>query len=105
MIVRISTENQYVFPDDQADRLNDLDNAVVAAVDADDEDAFHEAFEDMLALVRAEGTPLDKLLEWCVPLFHPKTVMLAKCSVSIVPKGPPSARSVLVDRAASARSS
>ena len=59
MIVRISTENQYVFPDDQADRLNDLDNAVVAAVDAEDEDAFHEAFEEMLSLVRAEGAPLD----------------------------------------------
>jgi hypothetical protein len=59
VIVRISTENQYVFPDDQADRLNDLDNAVVAAVAADDEDAFHEAFEELLALVRAEGTALD----------------------------------------------
>ena len=59
MIVRISTENQYVFPDDQADRLNDLDNAVVAAVAAEDEDAFHEAFEELLALVRAEGTLLD----------------------------------------------
>jgi hypothetical protein len=59
VIVRISTENQYVFPDDQADRLNDLDNAVVAAVAADDEDAFHEAFEELLALVRAEGTTLD----------------------------------------------
>ena len=35
MIVRISTENQYVFPDDQADRLNDLDNAVAAAVAAE----------------------------------------------------------------------
>ena len=59
MIVRISTENQYVFPDDQADRLNDLDNAVVAAVAAEDEDRFHEAFEELLALVRAESTPLD----------------------------------------------
>ena len=59
MIVRISTENQYVFPDDQADRLNDLDNAVVAAVEAQDEDRFHEAFEELLALVRAESTPLD----------------------------------------------
>jgi hypothetical protein len=59
VIVRISTENQYVFPDDQADRLNDLDNAVVAAVEADDEDRFHEAFEELLSLVRAEGTPLD----------------------------------------------
>ena len=59
MIVRISTETQYVFPDDQADRLNDLDNAVVAAVEADDEDHFHEAFEELLSLVRAEGTPLE----------------------------------------------
>ena len=59
MIVRISTENQYVFPDDQADRLNDLDNAVVAAVAEEDEDRFHEAFEEMLSLVRAEGTLLD----------------------------------------------
>ena len=59
MIVRISTENQYIFPDDQADRLNDLDNAVVASVEAEDEDRFHEAFEELLALVRAEGTPLE----------------------------------------------
>lgn len=59
MIVRISTENQYVFPDDLSDRLNDLDNAAVAAVAAEDEDAFHEAFEELLAFVRAEGTPLD----------------------------------------------
>ncbi len=59
MIVRISTESQYVFPDDQADRLNDLDNTVVAAVEANDEDAFHEAFEELLAFVRAEGSVLD----------------------------------------------
>jgi hypothetical protein len=59
VIVRISTENQYVFPDDLSDRLNDLDNAAVAAVAAEDEDAFHEAFEELLAFVRAEGTPLD----------------------------------------------
>jgi hypothetical protein len=59
VIVRISTENQYVFPDDQSDRLNDLDNAVVAAVAAEDEDAFHEAFEELLAFVRAEGAVLE----------------------------------------------
>ena len=59
MIVRISTENQYVVPDDQSDRLNDLDNAVVAAVAAEDEDAFHEAFEELLAFVRAEGAVLE----------------------------------------------
>ena len=59
MIVRIATEGQYRFPDDQADRLNDLDNGVVEAVDAGDEDVFHERFEEMLALVRGEGSPLD----------------------------------------------
>ena len=75
MIVRISTENQYVFPDDQADRLNDLDNAVVAAVEANDEDAFHETFEDLLALVRGEGSVLgaDELEESDVILPPPDT--------------------------------
>ena len=73
MIVRIATENQYRFPDDQADRLNDLDNAVVAAVEADDEDGFHEAFEELLALVRSEGTVLgdDELEESDVILPPP----------------------------------
>jgi hypothetical protein len=75
VIVRISTENQYVFPDDQADRLNDLDNAVVAAVEAEDEDRYHEAFEEMLSLVRAEGTLLgaEELEESDVILPPPDT--------------------------------
>jgi hypothetical protein len=75
VIVRISTENQYVFPDDEADRLNELDNAVVAAVGADDEDRFHEAFEELLSLVRSEGTPLgaEELEESDVILPPPDT--------------------------------
>jgi hypothetical protein len=59
VIVRISTEGQYRLPDEDADRLNDLDNEAVAAVDADDEDRFHEVFEQMLDLVRSEGRPLE----------------------------------------------
>ena len=47
VIVRIATEGQYHFPDEEADRLNDLDNSVVEAVDAGDEDAFHERFEEL----------------------------------------------------------
>ena len=58
MIVRISTEGQYRLPDGDADRLNELDNDAVAAVEADDEDRFHEVFEQMLDLVRSEGRPL-----------------------------------------------
>ena len=75
MIVRISTENQYVFPDDQADRLNDLDNAVVAAVDGGRRGRLPRGFEELLALVRAEGTPLgvEELEESDVILPPPDT--------------------------------
>jgi hypothetical protein len=59
VIVRISTEGQYRLPDEDADRLNELDNEAVAAVEADDEDRFHEVFESMLELVRGEGRPLE----------------------------------------------
>jgi hypothetical protein len=60
VIVRIATESQYRLPDDAADELNDLDNQVVAAVEADDEDRFHELFEQLLDLVRRAGQPLDE---------------------------------------------
>ena len=59
MIVRIATEEQYRLPDEDAARLNELDNEAVAAVDADDEDRFHEIFESMLELVRNDGERLD----------------------------------------------
>ena len=59
MIVRIATEGQYRVPDDHGDRLNDLDNAVVEAVEAGDEDRYHELFEELLAYVRSEGSPLE----------------------------------------------
>ena len=38
MIVRISGEGQFRLPDEDADRLNELDNEAVAAVEAGDED-------------------------------------------------------------------
>ena len=60
MIVRIATESQYKLEGDAADELNDLDNQVVAAVDAGDEDRFHAIFEQMLDLVRRAGQPLDE---------------------------------------------
>ncbi len=73
MIVRISTEDQYRLPDGDAERLNELDNAAVAAVEADDEDRFHEVFEQMLDLVRQDGRQLgdDELEESDVILPPP----------------------------------
>jgi len=58
VIVRIATERQYRLPDETGEKLNELDNAAVAAVDAGDEDRFHELFEELLDLIRKQGRPL-----------------------------------------------
>ncbi len=73
MIVRIATESQYRLPEDDAERLNGLDNDAVTAVEAGDEDRFHEVFEQMLELVRRAGEPLgeDELEESDVILPPP----------------------------------
>jgi DNA-binding GntR family transcriptional regulator len=75
VIVRIATESQYKLPEDASEELNDLDNQVVAAVEAGDEDRFHELFEQMLDLVRRAGQPLDEdeLAESTVILPPPDT--------------------------------
>ena len=75
MIVRVSTEGQYRLDDDAAGRLNELDNSVVAAVDASDEDAYYERFATMLEYVRSEGQTLgdDELEESDVILPPPDT--------------------------------
>jgi len=75
VIVRIATEDQYRLPDEDAQRLNELDNEVVTAVEADDEDRFHALFEEMLALVRSDGRKLgdDELEESDVILPPPDT--------------------------------
>lgn len=58
MIVRIFNEGQYRVDDDHHAKLDELDDAVVAAVEGDDEDGFHAAFEELLAYVREHGQPL-----------------------------------------------
>ena len=59
MIVRISNEGQFRLDDGLHARLNELDDAAVKAVESGDEDAFHAAFEEMLQVVRTEGTELE----------------------------------------------
>ncbi len=73
MIVRIATEDQYRVPDEDAERLNALDNDAVEAVDAGDEARFHAIFAEMLALVRTDGKKLgdDELEESDVILPPP----------------------------------
>ena len=59
MIVRISGEGQYELADDRRDQLNELDNAVVASCDTDDEASFRQHFDRLLDLVTSEGRELD----------------------------------------------
>jgi len=58
VIVRISNEGQYRLDDGLHGRLNELDDAAVAAVEAGNEDSFHEAFEELLDVVRKQGEPV-----------------------------------------------
>jgi hypothetical protein len=59
VIVRIASEGQYEVPDDQTERLNELDNAAVAAVDAGNEDEFRSLWAQLLELVQSSGRPID----------------------------------------------
>ena len=65
MIVRISGEGQFKLPDEDADRLNELDNSAVAAVEAGDEAKFQQLFNEMLSLVESDGEAVaeDELVE------------------------------------------
>jgi len=63
MIVRISGEDQYELADAEADRLNELERAVIAVVDGGNEEGFAPAYDALLDHVRANGTrvPDDEL--------------------------------------------
>jgi hypothetical protein len=58
VIVRIATEGQYHLADEVRERVNELDNACVEAVESGDEDRFHESFQELLQVIRTEGEEL-----------------------------------------------
>ena len=81
MIVRIMGEGQYRLPEDVHERVNELDNAVVAAVEQDDEDAFHASFEEMLDVIRTEGEHLgDEELETSDVIVPPADTSMAEAA-------------------------
>jgi predicted transcriptional regulator len=75
VIVRLSTVGQFRLPDEDAARLNELDNAAVAAVEAGDKDRFAELFQQMIQLVRTDGETLaaDEIVQSDVILPPPDT--------------------------------
>lgn len=65
MIIRIMGEGQVSVPDAESERLNALDNAVEAAIEADDAEAFAPALVALLDAVREHGEPVgdDELVD------------------------------------------
>jgi hypothetical protein len=59
MIVRILGEGQLTVPEAAVAELNDLDAALEAAVERDDEAAFHETLAALLSRLREVGQPAE----------------------------------------------
>jgi hypothetical protein len=60
VIVRISGEGQFRLPDEDAERLNELDNRAVSAVEDGDETGFKELWSQMLELVSSDGNAISE---------------------------------------------
>ena len=78
MIVRISSEGQYNLPGSYIDQLNEIDNALVEAVAAEDQSEFETLLKRMLDLVRDNGAPVpvDELVESDLILPEPDLTLL-----------------------------
>jgi hypothetical protein len=88
VIVRLSGEGQFNLPDDDAERLNQLDNDAVAAVEAGDEGAFRKLWNQMLELVAADGSPVgeEDLVESDV-ILPPRDVSFAEAQAEFTGEG------------------
>jgi hypothetical protein len=58
VIVRLMGEGQYRVDDSIIDRLNELDDRALAALEASNEIELDQHLDEMFQLVRAEGEPL-----------------------------------------------
>ena len=88
MIVRISGEGQYELPEEDADRLNELDNRAVAAAEGGDETGFGELWAQMLALVESDGRALpdDELVESDV-ILPPRDITFEEAKADFTGEG------------------
>jgi hypothetical protein len=87
MIVRIFSEGQYRLDESSHHKLNELDDAVVAAVDAGDEDAYHASFEELLAFVRAGEKIGDDELETSSFHLPPPDLSFVEAGVEFTGEG------------------
>jgi hypothetical protein len=88
VIVRIVGDGQYEFPDDQGDRLNELDNQLVTTVESGDENQFADLWGKMVELVRSTGSPLpDEELVPSDVILPPEDITLAEAANEFTGEG------------------
>jgi hypothetical protein len=87
VIVRIATEGQYRLEDERAAKLNELDNEIVAVVEAGDEEGFRRLFQEMLQVARS-GTELgDDELEESDVILPPPDISLEEAGAEFTGEG------------------
>jgi len=88
VIVRIAGEGQFRLPDEDQERLNELDNRAVSAVEAGDETGFKELWAQMLEIVKADGNALgdEELLESDV-ILPPRDVSFEEAKAEFTGEG------------------
>ncbi|MGI8659568.1 MAG: PspA-associated protein PspAA [Thermoleophilaceae bacterium] len=88
MIVRVSGEGQFRLPDGDSERLNELDNRAVNAVEQGDEHGFRELWTQMLELVAADGNAIDgdDLVESDV-IMPPRDISFAEAKAEFTGEG------------------
>jgi hypothetical protein len=88
VIVRIAGEGQFKLPDEDAARLNELDNEAVSAVEAGDRDRFQDLWNQMLELVNNDGNGIadDELVESDV-ILPPRDVSFEEACAEFTGEG------------------
>ena len=88
MIVRVAGEGQYRVPDEDQDKLNELDNTAVEAVEAGDEDRFQKLWDEILELVCRDGNELDddELVASDI-ILPPRDISFAEAQVEFTGEG------------------
>jgi hypothetical protein len=88
MIVRISGEDQYRLDDSLHGQLNQLDSAVLAAIDASDEVSFKAAFSELLGFIRANGSLVgDEEIETSDLILPPDDITLSEAAEEFTGEG------------------
>jgi hypothetical protein len=88
MIVRISGEDQYRLADEDAPRLNELENSVVAVVEGGRASDFPDAFAAVLEFVRSNGTAVgDEELEGSDVILPPSDISFEEAGEEFTGEG------------------